>query len=246
MTIKSKGAEFTKVETSSGEAKIASSSLEGACAKEGGAARPEGTSEPAAAPAPLAFEEPGESAPAEGADATTSTPEPTAEDPDATTEGASSTEEKRIEPLADERKPAAEVPDVVEEGGGGGIGGWVVAGIGGAILAGGTTAAVFGVLPYFDNRGQCGASPISASGCPALDELRDDYTRADDDEARAEVARDAERLKTRIDNGAQQWDDQGRWLTLGGAIGAGVGLIVTVVGGIVAVASGGSDAEEVE
>lgn len=247
VTIKSKGAEFTKVETAGGEAKVATASLEGACAKEGGAVKPEPA--PASKPEPLAFDDP-ETGGTDGAtDGATETPEPapapavTEEDPDLKAEHDKEIETKRIEPLADERKPASEAPEV-KEGGGGGIGGWLTMGAGAAILAGGATVAVWGFLPYLDNRGQCGASPVSMSGCPALDNLAGDYTRADNDEDRAAAADNADRLKTRIDNAAQQWDSQGRWLLTGGAVAAGLGLGVAVTGLIIALASGGEEEEQ--
>lgn len=251
ITIKSRGPEFTKVDTTGGEAKIASSALEGACAKEGGAVKPEKPAAPPPttdAPRPLAFEDP-ESASEDDEEETAAVPETapapavTEEDPDLKAEREAAPEKPApIEPLQDERRPASEVPEVEESGGG--MGGWITMGIGAAILTGGAVAAGFGVLPFLDHQGQCGASVVSLNGCPALEALGEDYQGADNDEDRADIAEDSRRLKTRVDNAAQEWDGRGRWLVAGGGGAAGVGLAVAVTGLIIALASGGEEEAE--
>ena len=250
ITIKSRGEDFSKVDTSGGEAKIASSALEGACAKEGGATKPEkaaaGTTE---APRAITFDDSsaGEGEGEDAAEAPAATPAPAAaaEEPAPKAEPeVPEVKPETIDELQDERKPAAVVPEVEEEGGGGGIGGWITMGVGAALLSGGAALMGVGVMPFLEHQGQCGASVASLNGCPALDSLGSDYQDAEDDEERADVAEEARRLKTHVDNAAQDWDSQGRWLVAGGGAAAGVGLAVAVTGLIIALASGGE--EEVE
>lgn len=248
ITIKSRGEEFTKVDTSGGEAKIASSALEGACAKEGGATKPEKPVAAGEAPRAITFDDSSSSEDdedeTEAAPAASPAPAVTEEEPAAAEAKEPEAKPEAIEALQDERKPAAEVPEVEEESGGGGIGGWITMGVGAALLSGGAALMGLGVMPFLDHQGQCGASVASLNGCPALDALGEDYQGAEDDEERADVAEDARRLKTRVDNAAQDWDNQGRWLVAGGGAAAGVGLAVAVTGLIIALASGGE--EEVE
>ena len=113
-------------------------------------------------------------------------------------------------------------------------------GVGAALIAGGGTLATLGALPFLDHQGLCGASVVSLNGCPALDGIGKDYGKADTDKERANAAADAEHLKTRVDNAAQNWDSQGRWLFAGGAGAAGLGVAVAVTGLIIGLASGGS------
>lgn len=154
-----------------------------------------------------------------------------------------------IEPLRGENEPAAEAP-VVEKSGGG-LGGWIMLGVGAALVAGGGATAAWGALPYFDYAAACGTS-FGNTDCPELDAIAADYQAEDNDDDRAALADDAADLRTDIDNAAQAWDTgasggvipTGRFVMAAGAGTAGVGVALMVGGLIWAIAAGGDEPAE--
>jgi cysteine-rich repeat protein len=249
LTIKSRGPQWIIVETSQGEGKIAASALEGACSRDGPVALADAPPPPAPAPAPTPPPEP---EPVREPEALTE-PEPArdAEPVAPVTEPEPAREPIRdLEPLRDEREPAARAPEV--SGGGGGLGGFIMLGIGAALAAGGGATAAWGALPYFDYVSLCRAS-FGATDCPELAALAADYQRENDEADRAALADDAGRLRTRVNNAAQAWDSggggsaipTGRFVFAGGAATAGLGVAL-MVGGLIWAIAGGAEPDEEE
>jgi hypothetical protein len=250
-TIKSRGPQWTIVETTSGEGKIASPQMEGACK----------TEEAAPPPSPPEHTEPShvESTPSH-VESTPSHVESTPSHVESPPSHVESTPrepehrepEKRAEPLEQERDrhgPANEAPQVKK---GGGAGGWITFGVGLALLAGGGAVTTWGALPYFDYVKLCGGS-FGSTQCPQTQTLEQSYLTVAGDSARAKVAAQAQDLRVKIDNAAAAWDGTngngttiptGRFIFAGGAGAAGLGLALTVTGLIWGLASGGGQPDE--
>lgn len=278
VTIKSRGPQWILVETPQGAGKIASSSLEGACHEEGAdatsAAAPPPPPPPAEPPPPPpspAIAAPPPPPPPEPPAPEPPAPEPPAPEPPAiepavepeptpepVPEPAPRVDEpkpevtpplKDIEPLRGENEPAAEAPEVEKSGGG--LGGWIMLGVGAALVAGGGATAAWGALPYFDYAAACGTS-FGNTDCPELEAIAADYQAEDNDDDRAALADDAADLRTDIDNAAQAWDTgasggvipTGRFVMAAGAGTAGVGVALMVGGLIWAIAGGGDEPTE--
>jgi cysteine-rich repeat protein len=249
VAIKSRGPQWTIVETTSGEGKIASPQMEGACKAEEAASshvEPEHTEpshvEPSHVEPPPSHVEPTQS----HVEPTPSHVEPSHVEPE------HREPDRHAEPLEQERDrhPASEAPQVKKSGGG--VGGWITFGVGLALLAGGGTAATWGALPYFDYVKLCGAS-FGDTSCPATDTLKQSYLTVAGDVARAKVAAQAQDLRVKVDNAAAAWDGTngngttiptGRFVFAGGAGAAGLGLALTVTGLIWGLASGGAPPDE--
>lgn len=278
LTIKSRGPQWTMIETPSGESgKVAASVMEGACGKSEPAPTKSGTAAttPEAkpetplvtrSPSGMKFDDGSEDDGASKSDdnddvldrptiVDRSEDKPSiADDDNKSDDGVEDKEPdtSRIEPLKTENDPAAEAPDV-EEAEGGGIGGWLVLGVGALFTVGGGTAAVWGSLPYFEYTRLCGAG-FGQTNCPALDAIGNDYRGETDDEDRASLADDAADLRADVDNAAQAWDEgsnggvipTGRFVMAGGVGAAALGVGLMVTGLIIAASSSGEEAEEEE
>lgn len=266
LTIKSTGPQWTMIETPQGDqGKVAASVMEGACGKEepapvkaGVAPATSSTTKPdtpviTRSPEAMKFDD---GAPdSDTRDVLDDPPpesKPTVVEPEEKEPEEKEPDTKSIEPLHNEREPAAEAPEV-EEAAGGGIGGWLVLGAGALFTVGGGTAAVWGALPYFEYTGLCQAG-FGATNCPALDAIGNDYKSEANAEDRAKIADDAADLRKDVDNAAQAWDEggnggaipTGRFVMAGGVGAAGLGVGLMVTGLIIALSGGGSEAADEE
>ncbi len=268
INIKSRGPQWTMVETTSGDGKIASSTMDGACSSATSPVKTESTpvkteSTPPPPPPP----------PPPPTDTTPPPPPPTdthvddhvsdphandhVSDPHANDHRDDHANDRRddrhdIAPLEREHgdhEPGGEKAEPKK--GGGGLGGWITLGVGTALAAGGTAAGVWGALPYFDYVRLCRGS-FGSTQCPELandGKLATDYTKKSSDQDRAKVADDARDLRLKVNNAADAWDGTGGNGTgiptgrvvfaVGSGVG-GVGVALMVTGLIWGIAGGGS------
>jgi cysteine-rich repeat protein len=211
LAIKGRGPQWAVVDGPDGEGKIKIDAIEGACAKEAPAA-------PAVAAMPAVAEPP----------SAEPTPTPAETEPAADSGVASSPEPAPLE----SELPGQEAPEV-KEGGGSGIGGWLLLGAGVAVMGGGVATAVFGVMPVFD------AQRLLLE----QDGLADDYGNESNADDLADIAYDTRRAKTKLDNATQRYNDQGRFMLIGGSAAAVVGLGLVGGGLIWALTAGGDEGE---
>lgn len=258
LTIKSVGPQWTMIETPNGDGgKVAASVMEGACGKEEPApakVTPSTTTPVQRSPDPIKFDDEPATDPRPEPSKIDEPVEPKVEEPSKIEDEPKdepATDTNKIEPLKSEGDPASTAPEV-EEAEGGGIGGWLVLGVGALFTVGGGAAAVWGSLPYFEYTRVCEGG-FGTTTCPALEAIGQDYRGETDPEDRAALADDAADLRKDVDNAAQAWDEggsggiipTGRFVMAGGAgaAGLGVGLIVT---GLIIALSGGEESEEGE
>ena len=244
VTIKSRGPQWTIVETQGGEGKIASSAMEGACNKDGASPAkidtPPSKTEPPPPP-PTKTEPPPPPPPETHVD----TPPPHVEDRH---EDRRDDRRREAEPLEPDHKPGNEAPTVKK--GGGGLGGWITLGVGAALLVGGGVTATYGALPYFDYVKECQGT-FGGTACPEVDKLAADYQKKTSDADRAKVATNERDLHARVQNAADAWDGTdkttiptGRFVFAGGAGVGGLGLALVVTGLIWGIAGGASAPDE--